>query len=466
MLASTSMGISVEKQLRARYYKLCDPRESLPHDDKRLVFDGAVAKARGRDWVEKLAGQVELSQLSGGAAFELFTGLPGSGKSTELHRLKARLEEREGAHLLAVLIDAEGVIDLFNTIDVPDILVAILAETERRVLEAEGEDPSNALKDGALRRFWNWLTETEVELKEVAATAGVDVGLPGVGKASVGGRLVLDLKTRPLLRAKVRATLDGQLTPFIAQIMEAIGELDGRAKAAGYEGLVVIFDSLEKLQGTTSNWKDVLASAEQVFANRAAQLHLPVHVLYTIPMALILRIRASVTLLPMLKLHERDGEPAAGFEAARELIRRRIPDEHLDEFFGAPNREARVKRLIEWSGGYPREIVRLLRNCVAEPFLDEELFERILSTAADEYRRTVLSSAYPLLARLFVDKPSQVLEQEEQREMVDRLLQNNVVLGYLNGEPWYDIHPAVQTLKGITDEIARLRAERAGAGRR
>ncbi len=168
----------------------------------------------------------------------------------------------------------------------------------------------------------------------------------------------------------------------------------------------------------------------------------------------------------MLKLHERDGKPAAGFEAAREIIRRRIPDEHLDEFFGAQNREARVKRLIEWSGGYPREIVRLLRSCVAEPFLDEELFERILSTAADEYRRTVLGSAYPLLARLFVDKPSQVLEQEEQREMVDRLLQNNVVLGYLNGEPWYDIHPAVQTLKGVTDEIARLRAERAGAGRR
>ncbi len=454
------MSTTVDKKLRARYYKRCDPRESLPWDDERLVSDGAMAKARGRDWVEKLAGQVELSQLTGGPAFELFTGLPGSGKSTELHRLQARLEDPEGAHLLAVLIDAEEVMDLYNTIDVPDILIAILAETERRVLVEEGGNPANALKDGKLKRFWNWLTETEVELKGIEASAGGEVGLPGVAKVSAGGKVVLDMKTRPLLREKVRKTLDGQLTAFINQIKEAIGELDERARAAGYEGLVVIFDSLEKLQGTTSNWKDVLASAELVFANRAAQLRLPVHVLYTIPMALILRIRAQVTLLPMLKLYERtSGERAAGFDAAREIIRKRIPDEHLDEFFGAPNREARVDRLIEWSGGYPREIIRLLRNCVTEPSLDEELFERILSTAADEYRRTVLGSAYPLLARLNVDKPSQILDREEDRETVDRLLQNNVVLGYLNSEPWYDIHPAVQKLKGVADAITRYRAD-------
>jgi hypothetical protein len=73
----------------------------------------------------------------------------------------------------------------------------------------------------------------------------------------------------------------------------------------------------------------------------------------------------------------------------------------------------------------------------------------------------VLGSAYPWLARVHVDKPHQILDEEFQREMVDRLLQNNVVLGYLDDDVWFDIHPAVRTIPGVAAEIARLTAERA-----
>jgi hypothetical protein len=153
----------------------------------------------------------------------------------------------------------------------------------------------------------------------------------------------------------------------------------------------------------------------------------------------------------------RGGKPrAAGFEAARAIVRRRVPDDALDELFGATSREARVRELIAWSGGYPREIVRLLQNAIAEPALDEALFRRLLSSAGDEYRRTVLGSAYPFLARVHVEKPHQLLEDEAQREMVDRLLQNNVVLGYADDETWFDVHPAVLTIPGVAAEIARI----------
>lgn len=452
--------MSVDKKLRARYFKRCDPRESLPPEDDRNVFDDVVAKARGRDWVEVLADRIEVSELSGLKACEFFTGLPGSGKSTELRRLEARLEAPDSAHLLTVYIDADLVIDLYGTIDVTDVLMAILARTEERVLKAEGKDSAIALQDGRLARFWHWLTTTEVALKGIEASAGAEAGIPEVGKVSMGAKVVADLKTRPTLRATVRETLANHVAPFVAKAREAMEELDDRAKARGYAGLAVIFDSLEKLQGTTESWKAVLDSAERVFSRRAADLVLPVHVLYTIPMALILRMRVPVTLLPMLKLFERNGTPAAGFEAAREIVRKRVPDEALNTFFGPTNREARLKRLIEWSGGYPREIVRLLQNCIAEPKLDEDLFTRILSMAGDEYRRTVLASAYPWLARVFLDKPDQILDAEEHREMVDRLLQNNVLLGYLNGTLWFDVHPAVRTLSGVHAEIEKLKEKR------
>ena len=455
------MAVAVDKELRARFFNLCDPRESLPPDDARNVCDAVVAEARGRDWVEVLAGRIELFQLAGRPACELFTGLPGSGKSTELRRLASRLEAAAGPNLLPVLVDAEAVLDVHGTIEVGDVLMAILARAEEQVLAAEGKDPKAALHESALSRFWHWLTATEVELRSVEASADARVDAPASVRASVGARVVADLKTRPSLRRKVRTTLADHVTTFNARLREALVELDGRARAAGRAGLVVIVDSLEKLHGTTETWKDVLDSAEKVFSNRAADLQLPVHVLYTIPAALMLRIRVPVTFLPMLKLFDRKGRRAAGFEAARAIVRRRIPDAALDELFGAPSREARVDQLIAWSGGYPREIVRLLQNAIAEPALDEPLFRRLLAAAADEYRRTVLGSAYPFLARVHVDKPHQLLEAEGQREMVDRLLQNNVVLCYLDDEPWFDLHPAVRTLPGVAAEIARLNAQRA-----
>src|SRR5262249_14112927 len=158
--------------LRRKYFNLCDPRESLPPDDERNVdVDAIDPEPRGRNWVDALATRIELSQKP---MCELFTGLPGSGKSTELLRLAARLGAEDGAHLLPVLIDAEEVIDVRSTVDVTDILMAILVRTEQRVLEAEKKDPGKALKEGALKRFWHWLTTTEIELKSIEAGSGLD----------------------------------------------------------------------------------------------------------------------------------------------------------------------------------------------------------------------------------------------------------------------------------------------------
>jgi hypothetical protein len=457
MVASARMP--VEKTIRSRYFNLCDPRISLPPEDVRNVdVDQVAAGARGRNFVEVLANRIELSESP---VCELVTGLPGSGKSTELLRLAARLRD---SGWLPVIIDAERTLDIHNTIDVPDVLLAILAETERAVVELEGGDPNKAFEDTTLRKFWSWLTMTEGSLKTVELSAGGEIGAPALGKATVGGKVVLDLKTRPTLRETVRRKLADHVATFVTRIREAIEELDKRAKGARKQGLVVIFDSLEKLQGSTADWGKVLDSAEQIFSKRRAQIELPVHVLYTIPMALVLRMPLPVTLLPMLRVHDKQGRRASGFDAAREIVRRRVPDDVLDLYFGAPEREARVERLIAWSGGYPREIVRLLQSCVAERELTEEIFAGILSLAGDEYRRTVLGSAHPMLARLHVEKPEQLLQDEADRETVDRLLQNGVIMGYLDGELWYDVHPAVQEIPAVAAEVARLEAERAAAG--
>lgn len=453
VIASSTPMPAVEKKVRARYYRRCDPREPVEEaDDRYVAIDELAPGARGRDWIRGLATRIELSDTP---VCELFTGLPGSGKTTELRRLVGLLADPEGARMLPVLIDAEQVIDLYDTLDVPDVLMAIVAETERRVLQAESDTPRDLRKYSDPGRLWSWLIGAVGEL------LGAEVSLPEIAGTSLGSKLVLDMKTRRALRHRAREAVADHMTTFLSHVHEALAELDRRARAQGYVRLVVIFDSLEKLWGISSTWRDVLESAERVFATRAAALHLPVHVVYTIPMCLILRMALPVALLPMLRLHDRDGERAAGFAAARELVRRRVPDAVLDQFFGAESREARVEELIAFSGGSPREVVRLLRDVVAEAELSPGVFARILALVGDEYRRTVLGSAYPLLARIAVEK--QLPLEHDQREWIDPLLQNGLILAYENGARWYDLHPAVSDIPGVAAAIRASTAVMRGA---
>lgn len=341
-----------------KYYNLCNPDEALgPTDERNVDIDsigGPDERVRGENWVSKLARQVELS--GDNPVCKYFTGLRGSGKSTELKRLAARLCDENRAHLLPVIVDAEIALDLTAEIDIPDIMAALLYETERQVLEAEKKDPKEALKEGYGTRFWNWLTKTDVTL------ASAEVGIQG---AVLEGKLVAEMKTRPSLRKRIRSTIAAHLTSFLREVRDELVLLNERARQAGYSGLIVIFDSLEKLQGTSTSWEKVLESAERVFSSDAPYLQLPVHVLYTIPPALALRLKVDVHYLPMIKLHARDGacyEP--GFAVAREIIAKRIPNNLLRDILGTTLLEERITRLIEWSGGYPREIIRDRKSVV------------------------------------------------------------------------------------------------------
>jgi hypothetical protein len=133
----------------------------------------------------------------------------------------------------------------------------------------------------------------------------------------------------------------------------------------------------------------------------------------------------------------------------------------LNEIFGDKS-EARIERLIDWSGGYPREIVRLLQRYLGTPMekwpLSDGDFERVLNQIADDYRKIVGTGTYEWLARVAVQQYL-VLEGDADREIADRLLQNNAILRYLNDRDWFDIHPAVRQIPGVSEQIQQqLRA--------
>ncbi|KYG05009.1 hypothetical protein BE21_43440 [Sorangium cellulosum] len=429
-------------------YNRCNPDEPLSPGDERNV-DIDVRGVRGAHWTNKLARQIELSRTP---VCQLFTGLRGTGKSTEIQRLEARLADPKRRNLLTVLIDADDVLDLTVEIDISDVLALVLQHTERAVLAAEGGDATDALTDGPLGRLWAWLSRTDVEIGK--NTAGVDMGAKP-GSAGVKAGIELNLKTNPTLRRRVREIVGTHLSTFVGFVHDELRELEWRARKLGRSGIVILFDSLEKLRGTSLTWKPVLESAERIFSTGAPYLQLPVHVLYTIPPALARRmVEPPVAFLPMIKVRDMAGTPQPeGVEVIAELVKKRIDEDALDEIFGKTALRNRIREIALWSGGYPREIVRLLQTLMElEAFpVDQSTLTRELQRAGNAYRSIVYDSgAIPWLSTVNRTKRL-ITTSEQEREAADHLLQNNVILRYLNDEEWVDVHPSVAGMRELAD---------------
>jgi len=225
------------------------------------------------------------------------------------------------------------------------------------------------------------------------------------------------------------------------------------------DGMVIIFDSLEKLRGLTDTWHDVLASADKVFRGSAPYVKLPVHVLYTVPAALVMRIR-EIDFLPMIKVRDKKNNPyPAGIDVARELIRKRVPDDILKALLGT-SFESMLERVILRSGGYPREILIVMQKVIAQEQhpISENKLDNILMQIANQYQNIVLGEMFEWLARVSVTKKL-TLPNEEQSRIIDLMLQNQAVQRYLNDDLWFDLHPAVREIPGVVKAIAQLEAE-------
>ncbi|MFO0573103.1 MAG: hypothetical protein U1A78_03825 [Polyangia bacterium] len=456
----------MDRATKNLYFNLCNPDVPLePHNEANVDLDSLNPNAplRGENWVNKLADEIEFSIGDPAARMRkpaciYFTGLPGSGKSTEILRLRERLQ---GQKLLVVLIDADYRLDLTDVIDISDIYIAILYEVERQVLIAEGKNPDTP-GNGVFARLGELLESMSIDNVKL--------------QVSVLGVLALEMKEQPSLRRQVRSRVAAHTRTFLQHCRLELQQLQERAQKCGYAAVAVLLDSLEKLNGTSTNADIVLDSAERLFSHSGAQhLALPVHVLYTLPPSLFLRLRTHIDIefMPMIKLWERprDGEAPghrrlyqSGLDAAEQLIRKRIPNEDLLRwFFGVNTAEAlseRLQRVILWSGGYPREIIRLLRNVIRSAPLTPQHFERLLKGSGSAYTNLLLGKDLPWLARV-ATKNVLLPQDEEERQAADRMFRNNVVLRYVNTSEWFDLHPAVREMDEVKEAIQKLQSANA-----
>lgn len=415
--------------LKTFYQQVAKDTPLDPASDKRyepLYEDGE--EVGGEDPIELMARTIEWLD---GESVQLLSGFRGTGKSTELRRLRTRLNARG---YLVVLIDLEEHVNLTEAIDVSDFLM-VLAGAFGDALSAPDLLDADPGRETYWQRAVAFLTRTQVELPEIS-----EQGI----KAS--------LKSDPTFRQRLQKQMSGHVGALVENVRrfftESIAAL--RRKHGAEAEVVLLVDSIEHVRGTSENAERVQASVENLFAGHADKLRLPgVHVVYTVPPYLMVRYQnlgmlygaGAVQMFPAVRIHNRKGElHKEAVEALRRVVMRRHED--AMRLFG---NDELLDEVILASGGHLRDLMRLLaeviRGARALP-VDEATVEHALNRTRTEFLPIANNDAR-WLARI-AETHEAALEDVSRAKDLARFLDTHVVLCYRNGAEWYDVHPLIK----------------------
>jgi len=428
------------------FYRALADRPLEPDDGwyVDLYHDPALAPA---DPVQQLATGIEWAD---GWSTQLFSGFRGTGKSTELRRLRAQLQRDPNTRV--VLCDMSETLNLSTPVAIADFLIAVAGAFGDALRTDEvllGADPS-------LPTYWErvvgFLTRSSIDLR------GLSLRSPdGV----VG--LQANIRQDPTFRDRLRERMEGHLGALVDDVHDylARGVAALRERWGTQTRVVLLLDSIEQIRGTTIGTAEgVYASVEALFGNHAASLRFrDLHVVYTVPPWLKIRspgiagVYGNMQLLPCVRVRTRDGRPdPVALDALERLVRRRGDWKQL-----LGERE-RLDRLVLASGGYLRDLFRLLQS-VLRLARDRPL--PVTDDVIDNALAEVRSSYLPLprddarwLAEIQGSQSTglavhQAGPDRKSLYHLSRFFDTHMVLCYRSRSEWYDVHPLLR------DEVVR-----------
>lgn len=394
------------------------------------------------DPIELLYEDIDLSHPE---SLNFISGFRGSGKTTELFRLRKRLDD-EGyfvayANALDYLLPSEPV-------EISDLLLVLAGAFSDAIEKALHLDLA---EEGFWTRFVHFLTKTKVEINGIEFKAGIpgtDVGI------NFKTSLKQDSSFRKQLRQKLAARL-GELRSEVHKFFE-FGRKQIRDAQGGDRGVVLIFDQFEQLRDTMDTEGRVAESVAMLMANHRADLELPLmHMVFAVPPWLKFKLpeMRKIRLLYNVKLWNNDPKRTSvksGWAIMQEVIKRRFTPEGMLRYFGKPTKSGKYSlagKLIGASGGHLSDMVFLLRESLVRAKVLP-----ITSAIADAAIASLRDSFLPMSlvdARLLHDIGSKrdCLLQDSTPGNVQRMtlfLDTHCALILRNGDEWYDVHPLVR----------------------
>jgi hypothetical protein len=400
------------------------PLDLMLPEDAALYVTGLHG---GSDAVARL--RRDILRVEGGGVF-LFTGQPGSGKSTELQRLRRDLL---GKGCKVYYCDLEEWLNLNAPVTLSSFLVALLSSWVDQVGALQGQrTPAERLID--------FFTGTRLlpENLKLDANAG-----------PIKAQIQFALQSDENFRRDLEANLKRQLSSIVAQAQRLVAELKLDLCSRG-ERCVLLADSIEKIRGYGDEADQVYESVLRLFVSEGAALRLPgVHVVYSVSPFLLeqnTQLAASMGVgfvVNMPSVHvmvERSRQTdAAGIAAVLSLVAARFP--RWAQVFT----RAHLERFAEYTGGDLRDFLRAIRVALSDDINALPVRDATVDYALSHVSpsRNILGEHVQWMARLETSHEAE-LGGAIDAKVLQRYLATKHVLAYLNGDTWYAVHPMLR----------------------
>ncbi|MBD2459499.1 ATP-binding protein [Oscillatoria sp. FACHB-1407] len=450
-----------------RFFDVCNPTRTLnlgnPEDQPYYIDFSAV---RGSNIIRELERTIRFS--SDRPTCQLFSGHIGCGKSTELLRLKAELEQQ---NFYVVYFESTQDLDMVD-VEVTDILLAIARQVSESLERSQIFLQPKGFKE-FLRKTVDFL-QTPIELAGEAELAGLGkVSASSSGNLEfslpVGiGKITARVKDSPNLRSRLRQYLEPRTNTILQAINdELLQPATQILKQQGKKGLVVIVDNLDRVEPRPS--VSGKPQTEYLFIDRGEQLrNLKCHLVYTVPLMLLFSNSSEMLknrlgggmapkVLPMVPVRYRTGgvEPE-GMRLLRQMVLvRAFPElvqanDPSDAQFNAQFEERITKvfdssetldRLCWISGGHVRKLLALLYSCLRREDLplNRRCVERVIQEYRDDLLLTIDDKEWEVILRVV---QQQSLRGEEQFQA---LLPSMFFFEYWDQQGrWFGINPVLE----------------------
>jgi energy-coupling factor transporter ATP-binding protein EcfA2 len=438
------LRVRLQGWMRALTLDPLDPTD--PAEDRYVPLEEA-----GKGAVDGIHATIALSLET---TSQLLSGPRGSGKTTELNRLRGALE-KDG--YTVAIVDILQFVNQSTPVDVADFLIAMALGVSEKL------PPSVIEEQGFARRFVNFLRRINVSIEAgpVSMKASEEeVKLKGFG-VNLEVDLKRDLKGSQTFVTELRSKLASQLPSLQAEIADFFQDLVSQNRTVNPEtsGVVIIVDSLEKLRGTLENDEQVQASVEGLFVQHSDKLRFRSHhTIYTVPTYLLftapgaLPYSGPVQPVPIPQLRNQKGEVDANAEQTlkelTEVIARRIP---WQELLGE---DSALHNVIGASGGHLRDLFRILQQIINSVFgrgLDMPVSPADISEALNKVAHgfaNVTKEQGDFLRRVN-DEAGIVEPAADEVQLMARLMDTHMILQHTNGRDWYEVHPLARRVLGL-----------------
>jgi AAA ATPase domain len=399
------------------------------------------------DPVANLLQYIHWDESSGGSY--LFSGLRGSGKTTELNRL---IKELRSTGVAAYYCDASAYLNLNDPqLSLSELLMTALAGLADAVRTEFGK---GFLTDSIWQRTKR-LLNSEVELKPTFKL-GVD-GAEIEIEASLQDQPDFRKRLIEFARASTKEFYDAA-NDFAEVVARTVRERTGCSK------IVLVVDSLERLSAPSGDEKKLFDSLKDVFFNEPSRLRLAsFSVIYSAPPYLhavlpgVANGFSHCIALPNFKVIERPARGSNSCPRNSQGIAKMVAivEQRFPQWQQALARPV-VEHLAWMSGGNVRRYFALLRASARKAALSKAELP-ITAIDAPSVQHAISEAAIPLqwltgpdrtwLARFMEasDTPSEYIQDlATDLPSVIRLFDHSLVLDYQNGSVWYQVPQLVR----------------------